>query len=93
MLYVEQSLGPDEELVHVGHFHWMYTLQAFMTIVWGIVISVMILVGSVVVYKRMGWFPDGLPLFEAVQYLHPGIRIASFIAFVFGLLSFAQMIF
>lgn len=91
MLYVEQSLGPDEQLVHIGKFHWMYTVQSFMAIVWGIVISVMVVIGSVVVYRQMGWFPKDLPLLEGVQYLHPGLRIGAFIAFVFGLLSFAQM--
>ena len=91
MLYVEQSLGPDEELVHVGKFHWMYTVQAFMAIIWGIVISLIIIIGSVIAYKQMSWFPEELPTLEGVQYLHPGIRIASFVAFVLGLLSFAQM--
>ena len=91
MLYVEQSLGPDEELIHVGQFHWMYTVHAFLAIVWGIVISTLIVVGGVVVYKQLGHFPRGLPAMEGVQYLHPGIRIAGFIAFVLGVLSFAQM--
>lgn len=91
MLYVEQSLGPDEELVHVGKFHWMYTAQAFMAIIWGMVISLMIVFGAVFVYKQMGWFPWDLPSLEAVKYLHPGIRIGAFVAFVLGLLSFAQM--
>lgn len=91
MLYVEQSLGPDEELVHVGRFHWMYTVQAFMAIIWGIVISLMIVLGAVLVYKQMGWFPPDLPSLEGVKYLHPGVRIAAFVAFVLGLLSFTQM--
>ena len=91
MLYVEQSLGPEEELVHVGKFHWMYTVQAFMAIIWGIIISLMIVIGAVFVYKQMGWFPPDLPSLEGVKYLHPGIRIGAFIAFVLGLLSFAQM--
>lgn len=91
MLYIEQSLGPDEELVHVGNFHWMYTVQAFMSIIWGMVISLLIVIGSVVIYKQMAWFPWELPTFEGIQYLHPGIRIAAFVAFILGLLGFAQM--
>lgn len=91
MLYIEQSLGPDEELIHVGHFHWMYTLQAFMSIVWGMIISIMILAGSVVAYKQMGWFPPDMPIFEGFEYLAPGIRIVAFVFFVFGLMKFAQM--
>lgn len=31
MLYVQQSLGPNEEIIHIGHFHWMYT---FMAVLW-----------------------------------------------------------
>lgn len=91
MLYIEQSLGPNEELVHVGRFHWMYTVHAFMAIVWGLAISLMIVAGGVLVYKQMGWFPAGLPTFEGVRYLHPGVRIAAFVSFVLGLFSFAQM--
>jgi uncharacterized membrane protein YdbT with pleckstrin-like domain len=84
MLYVEQSLGPEEELVHVGAFHWFYTLQAFMTIVWGVF-------GSLIVYVQLGKFPPDVSFVTAVKYLHPGIRIFSFIIFVLGLMSFAQM--
>ncbi len=91
MLYVEQSLGPGEELVHVGSFHWMYTLQAFMSIIWGMVISLMVMFGAVYAYKKLGWFPPDLPAFESLQYLHPGIRIGAFLAFILGLLGFAQM--
>jgi hypothetical protein len=91
MLYVQQSLGPDEELVHVGKFHWMYTVQAFLAIMWGIVGSVIVIVGSVFMYKQMGRFPHDLTWLEAVRYLHPGLRIFSFVVFVLGLLSFTQM--
>jgi len=91
MLYVQQSLGPDEELVHVGRFHWMYTVQAFMTIVWGAVASIVVIIGAVYVYKKLGQFPAELGWLEAIRYLHPGIRIFSFLVFVMGLLSFAQM--
>jgi uncharacterized membrane protein YdbT with pleckstrin-like domain len=91
MLYVEQSLGPDEELVHVGKFHWFYTVGAFMAIFWGVVACVVTIIGAIVIYKQMGWFPKSLGWAEAVQYLHPGIRICAFVLFVLGLLSFAQM--
>lgn len=91
MLYVEQSLGPDEELVHIGKFHWMYTAQAFMAIFWGIVGSIIVIVGGVFMYKQMGKFPEELGWLEAIRYIHPGLRIFSFLVFVMGLLSFAQM--
>lgn len=91
MLYVQQSLGPNEELVHIGRFHWMYTVAAFMAIVWGVIISIMIIVGAILVYEQMGWFQPGLSFLEQIRGLHPIVRIFSFIVFVLGLLSFAQM--
>jgi len=91
MLYVQQSLGPNEELVHIGKFHWMYTVQAFMSIFWGIVASILVVFGSVFMYVQLGKLPPGIGIFEAIPHLHPGLRAFSFIVFVFGLLSFAQM--
>lgn len=91
MLYVQQSLGPEEELVHVGKFHWMYTVNAFMAIIWGVVTSIFILVGAIMIYNQMGWFQPGISLLEQIRGIHPMVRIFSFIAFLLGLLSFAQM--
>lgn len=91
MLYVEQSLGPDEELVHVGRFHWFHILQAFMGIVWGVLGSVMVLVGCIYMYRHMGWFPPDLGVLASVRGLHPGLRIAAFVVFLLGLLQFTQM--
>lgn len=36
MLYVQQSLNPNEEIVRVGHFHWFYTFNAAIWIVMGL---------------------------------------------------------
>lgn len=92
MLYVQQSLGPDEELVHVGKFHWMYTVNAFMAIVWGMVTSIFIIVGAILIYNQMGWFERPDPsLLQQIREINPIVRIFSFIAFLLGLLSFAQM--
>lgn len=91
MLYVQQSLGPNEELIHVGEFHWMYTVQAFMAIFWSTVGSVAIIIAAVVMYKQLGYFPPELNWLEAIRYLHPGLRILAFVAFIMGVLSFAQM--
>ena len=91
MLYVEQSLGPDEELVHIGKFHWMYTVQAFTAILWGILGSLLIIFASVFMYVQMGTFPEGVPWLEGAKYIHPGLRIFAFVVFILGLLSFAQM--
>ena len=91
MLYVQQSLGPDEELVHMGKFHWMYTVQAFMAIFWGVVGSIVVVWASIYMYQYFGKFPPQLGWLEAVRYLHPGLRIFAFVVFVFGLFRFAHM--
>lgn len=91
MLYIEQSLGPEEELVHIGSFHWMYTLNAFMTVIWGVIGSIIVIAGSTFAYVQLGHFPPDIGIFTAVKYLHPGLRIFAFIVFVLGLMSFAQM--
>lgn len=91
MLYVQQSLGPDEELVHVGQFHWIYTVQAFMAIVWGVLASVLIIAGAIFGYQYFGVYPEGLDLLTAIKHLHPAIRIFAFVMFILGLFSFAQM--
>lgn len=91
MLYVQQSLGPDEELVHVGQFHWVYTLQAFLAIVWGVLASVAIIGGAIYGYQYFGIYPEGLDLLTSIKHLHPGIRIFAFVMFILGLFSFAQM--
>lgn len=36
MLYVEQSLNPNEEIIRIGHFHWFYTFNALLWIVIGL---------------------------------------------------------
>lgn len=91
MLYVEQSLGPDEEIVHIGQFHWMYTVNAFMAIFWGVVGSIAVIIVSVMIYKQMGWFLPNAGWVDEVRGLHPGLRICSFVVFILGLMSFAQL--
>ncbi|NCC21177.1 MAG: PH domain-containing protein [Alphaproteobacteria bacterium] len=97
MLYIQQSLGPDEELVHVGHFHWMYTIGAFLNILWGLGLCIFVLVASVLVETRLGvpLSPGGIPKdagwLDLVRGLHPGIKILSFFLFVMGLMRFASM--
>lgn len=90
MLYVQQSLGDNEQLIRVGQFHWMYTFQAFMNIFWGMAASIVVLVGSNLMYKQLGQFPPNFGFIESIPYLHPGLRIFSFVVFFFGLLAFAQ---
>ena len=47
MLYVQQSLTPDEELIHIGHFHWIYTFKAIMAAVNGMILCIAVLILSV----------------------------------------------
>jgi len=91
MLYVQQSLGPDEELVHIGKFHWMYTVNAFLSIFWGLVGAILVIVVATYAYGFMGKLPTNASVIGSIQQLHPGIRIFSFLVFIFGLLRFAQM--
>ncbi len=92
MLYVQQSLGPDEELVHIGQFHWMYTVNAFFSIIWGLILGIVIIAVAIKGYSFA--YPDLLKdatVMQSILILHPAIRIFAFLVFVFGLLKFASM--
>lgn len=91
MLYVQQSLGPEEELIHVGKFHWMYTVNAFLSILWGLFGAIMIMFFAYKAYGFLGYMPAGTGFFEAIKIIHPGIRGVSFLFFILGLVKFAQM--
>ncbi len=91
MLYVQQSLGPDEELIHVGKFHWMYTVNAFLSIVWGLFGAIMIMFIAYKAYVFLGHVPAGTGFFASIKIIHPGIRGVSFLFFILGLVKFAQM--
>tara|TARA_B100000686_G_scaffold353464_1_gene459206 strand:- start:4553 stop:5179 length:627 start_codon:yes stop_codon:yes gene_type:complete len=47
MLYVQQSLGPDEEILMAARFHWMYTLKAVLWIVFGLSIAIALAYGAI----------------------------------------------
>ncbi len=90
MLYIQESLSADEELIHVGHFHWMYTLGAILGIVWGIIGCIAVIWGGIYFQLHYG---DGFYArnwLGMVREVHPGIRLAGFLVFIMGLLSFAQ---
>jgi len=91
MLYIQQSLGPDEELIHVGHFHWMHDVKAVMNIVWGIIAALMLVFGGIFIYIKMGKFPPNVDFVTGIQYMHPGLKIVAFLFFIMGLLGFASM--
>ena len=90
MYYVQQSLGKNEELIHVGHFHWMYTVGAITHIIWGIILCVIVLIGSYMIQTQvMGVEDNGF--FASVRSSHVGVRLLAFLMIVYGLLSFARM--
>jgi uncharacterized membrane protein YdbT with pleckstrin-like domain len=91
MLYVQQSLSPDEEIIHIGHFHWMYTVKAVLAIVWGIVGCIAVILGALYFQEHywIGFQSEGV--LARIKELHPGIRIGAFFVFIFGVLRFASM--
>ncbi|PZQ45411.1 MAG: hypothetical protein DI551_07430 [Micavibrio aeruginosavorus] len=96
MDYVRQSLTEDEELVHVAHFHWMYTFGAVMNIIFGVLLAVFIIVGSILVQPHLpGFFKFDIPpdanWIETVRGVHPGIKIIAFLVFAMGMLRYAHM--
>lgn len=91
MLYVKQSLAPDEELVHVGNFHWMYTLTAVTSIFFGLIGAVGVIYAGLYYQENFanGFYAQGL--IGQIRELHPVIKIACIITFALGLWRFAQM--
>ena len=47
MLYVQQSLGSEEEIIISGRFHWMYTVQAVFWIIFGLAVGIAIGYGGI----------------------------------------------
>lgn len=88
MLYVQESLAENENLLHIGKFSIMYTVNAIMKIVFGVVLSLMIIAGGVIIYKQLGKFPPDATFRDGILYLHPLIRLAAFGMFVFGILGY-----
>ncbi len=91
MLYVQQSLTPGEELLHVGHFHWLYTLSAIMSIVWSVIGAAFVIGVAIYLKNTMGHgfaSPGG---FGMIRELHPAIRLGAFFILVLGMLRFASM--
>ncbi|MFN3827745.1 MAG: PH domain-containing protein [Micavibrio sp.] len=91
MLYVQQSLSPDEEIIHIGYFHWMYTLKAVLAIFWGILGCIAVIVAAVYFQENYWTGFIAETALGKVQELHPGIRIFAFFVFIFGVMRFASM--
>lgn len=111
MLYIQQSLNPNEEIIRVGQFHWLYTFNAAISIVFGFIGMLIILYAGYYyeVYKIVNQYvPETMihnakssgywdaaiqhsgGMWSIFQSIHWGIKLASFLSLVFGLLIFAQ---
>lgn len=91
MLYVQQSLAPNERIIHIGHFHWFYTVAALLNIVWGVMMCFIVLWAATYVYQNFLGLPADIGWWATVSAIHPGIKIVAFLMIIFGLLKFAQM--
>ncbi len=100
MMYVQQSLAPDERLVHIGQFHWFYDVQAFMSIVWGLFFAISLLIAAV---NLEHYLPGNLTIMSVppeagdgwlrqLQKIHPGIKLFAFLLFLLGVYRFASML-
>lgn len=97
MYYVQQSLTSDEQLIHIGQFHWTYTARAIMLAVNGFAGCVLVLIGAVYFMENAWPFITHRSfifasenLFGKIRELHPAIRLLAFVVFLMGLLGFAQ---
>jgi len=63
MLYVQQSLGSDEEVIVTGRFHWMYTVQAVLWIIFGLAVGIAVGYGGI-------W----MTVTETMRELYPGLQ-------------------
>lgn len=91
MHYVLQSLGSGEELVHVGRFHWMYTFQASLKIVWGVIFCILIVYGGDYYNQNYGHGGYSENLLTSIRLVHPAVKLVAFMSIIMGFLQFAQM--
>ena len=91
MKYLRQSLSPGEEIVYVGHFHWMYTLHAALYVIWGFVGCVLVLYLAEKIEMHVGLLADQGNWLDTLHALHPGIRLGAFLVFLMGLARFAHL--
>lgn len=94
MEYIRQSLTDDEELIHIAQFHWMYNVQAAMNIIFGVILSILVIVLAIKVQPILfGADPAAVnySFMEHLRHMHPGLKILSFFMFLMGILKFATM--
>ncbi len=91
--YVQESLTDDEEIIHVGRFHWTYSVSALLNIVFGIVGAILFLV-LVVKFEPMilGYRPaQDLSWIQQIQSVHPFAKLFAFFIMLFGIYKFARL--
>lgn len=90
--YVKESLTEDEEVIHVGRFHWTYGLAAILNIVFGMIGAILFLIMAVKFEPiLLGYIPpDNLSWIEQVQAIHPLAKLVAFFIVLFGIYNFAQ---
>lgn len=97
MHYVRESLGPGEQLIHVGSFHWLYTFKAVLNVVLSVVLCFVLLWGAVQISADTGWTFGAEKILETdnwltrIRKLHPVIKVGVLMVFVFALYRFAHL--
>lgn len=98
MSYIKQSLTPDEQLIHIGRFHWMYSVNAILSILSSFFICVGILWASIFFMENYWSYFTRTPFqFQSetgigkLRELHPAIKLLVVMIFALGLLRFAHM--
>jgi len=91
--YIRQSLTDEEELIHIAQFHWMYTVNAAISLLISFALSIFILVMALKFQPIMfgAVAPESFGFFDRVMSLHPGVKILAVFIFILGLLKFVQL--
>ncbi len=88
MIYVQESLVPEERIVFGAQFHWMYDVSAFSWLFIGVIMGLSVLWGGIMVTY------ESLPAsywFDAVWELDPVIRLVALGMVLFGILKCSIM--
>ena len=88
--YIRESLTEQEDVIHVGRYHWMYTVSAAMNIVIGIVLAIMVIVAAVKFGGMMPGAEDSGSLLAKIRAVHPGIKILALLCMVWGFFQYAH---
>lgn len=93
MLYIQQSLAEDEQLIHVAKFHWMYDILAVINLLFFMLLAIGVMVLAIYAEPFLfgGEQMRSANLIDKIKDLHPGVLIVSAFVFLMGLLKFAQL--